>query len=110
MVRSLEIDVVAEGVELETYLPFMEQADVQLMQGFYFDKPMPYDQFLARHTSDTKRQQTFKYLYKTLSALKKPQCTIFMNIGALAVNAVLSIPYLALVLSKILSAEAATNP
>jgi EAL domain-containing protein (putative c-di-GMP-specific phosphodiesterase class I) len=25
------------------------------MQGFYFDKPMPYDQFLARHTnlSDT---------------------------------------------------------
>jgi diguanylate cyclase (GGDEF)-like protein len=55
MLRSLEIDVVAEGVELETYLPFMEQADVQLMQGFYFDKPMPYDQFLARHTSDTKR-------------------------------------------------------
>ena len=55
MLRSLEIEVVAEGIELETYLPFMEQADVQLMQGFYFDKPMPYDQFLARHTSATKR-------------------------------------------------------
>ncbi|NDW16374.1 EAL domain-containing protein [Alteromonas genovensis] len=55
MLRSLEIEVVAEGIELETYLPFMEQADVQLMQGFYFDKPMPYDQFLARHTSETKR-------------------------------------------------------
>jgi diguanylate cyclase (GGDEF)-like protein len=55
MLRSLQIDVVVEGVELESYLPFIEQADVQLMQGFYFDKPMPYDQFLARHTTEPKR-------------------------------------------------------
>ena len=55
MLKSLQIDVVAEGVELESYLPFMEQADIQLMQGFYFDKPMPYDQFLARHTSEPDR-------------------------------------------------------
>ena len=55
MLKSLRIDVVAEGVELESYLPFMEQADIQLMQGFYFDKPMPYDQFLARHTTEPNR-------------------------------------------------------
>lgn len=55
MLRSLEIDIVVEGVEFESYLPFMEQADVQLMQGFYFDKPMPYDQFIARHTSEPNR-------------------------------------------------------
>jgi len=55
MLKSLRIDVVAEGVELESYLPFMEQADIQLMQGFYFDKPMPYDQFLARHTTGPNR-------------------------------------------------------
>ena len=55
MLKSLQIDVVAEGVELESYLPFMEQADIQLMQGFYFDKPMPYDQFLARHTTGPNR-------------------------------------------------------
>ena len=55
MLKSLQIDVVAEGVELESYLPFMEQADIQLMQGFYFDKPMPYDQFLARHTTEPNR-------------------------------------------------------
>lgn len=54
MLKSLQIDVVAEGVELESYLPFMEQADIKLMQGFYFDKPMPYDQFLARHTTESK--------------------------------------------------------
>jgi len=53
MLKSLRIDVVAEGVELESYLPFMEQADIQLMQGFY--KPMPYDQFLARHTTGPNR-------------------------------------------------------
>ncbi|MDY6975976.1 MAG: EAL domain-containing protein [Pseudomonadota bacterium] len=55
MLKSLQIDVVAEGVELESYLPFMEQADIKLMQGFYFDKPMPYDQFLARHTTEPNR-------------------------------------------------------
>ena len=55
MLKSLQIDVVAEGVELEAYLPFMGQADIQLMQGFYFDKPMPYDQFLARHTTGPNR-------------------------------------------------------
>ena len=55
MLKSLQIDVVAEGVELEAYLPFMGQADIQLMQGFYFDKPMPYDQFLARHTTEPNR-------------------------------------------------------
>jgi len=55
MLNRLQIEIVVEGVEQESYLPFMENADVNLMQGFYFDKPMPYDQFLARHTnvSDT---------------------------------------------------------
>lgn len=55
MLKSLQIEVVVEGVELESYLPFIEQADVQLVQGFYFDKPMPYEQFLARHTTVPKR-------------------------------------------------------
>ena len=51
MLNRLQIEIVVEGVEQESYLPFMENADVNLMQGFYFDKPMPYDQFLARHTN-----------------------------------------------------------
>ena len=55
MLRSLKIEIIVEGIELESYLPFMEHAEVQLMQGFYFDKPMPYDQFLARHTTEPKR-------------------------------------------------------
>lgn len=52
MLGSLEIEIVVEGVEQESYLPFMKEADIGLMQGFYFDKPMPYDQFLAKHNID----------------------------------------------------------
>ena len=49
MLSSLEIEIVVEGVEQESYLPFMKEADIGIMQGFYFDKAMPYDQFLANH-------------------------------------------------------------
>ena len=96
MLKSLQIDVVAEGVELEAYLPFMGQADIQLMQGFYFDKPMPYDQFLARHTTGPNRWCLLLSLNK-----KSPNGLFLMTKQA---------RYLALVLSKILSADAATKP
>ena len=49
MLTGLQIEIVVEGVENESYLPFMQEADVNLMQGFYFDKPMPCEQFLARN-------------------------------------------------------------
>ena len=55
MLKSLNIEVVIEGVEIESYLPFMQQADITLMQGFYFDKPMPYEQFIARHITRAAR-------------------------------------------------------
>jgi len=55
MLSRLNIEIVAEGVEEESYLPFMKEADVTLMQGFYFDKPMPYDQFLVTHTMTPER-------------------------------------------------------
>lgn len=55
MLKSLNIEVVVEGVEIESYLPFMHQADITLMQGFYFDKPMPYEQFIARHITRAAR-------------------------------------------------------
>ena len=73
----------------------MEQADIQLMQGFYFDKPMPYDQFLARHTTgligNKSSAKHNKKAYRAFLMTKQAR-------------------YLALVLSKILSADAATKP
>ena len=48
MLQGLRLDVVVEGVELESYIPLLQDCDVDLMQGFYFDRPMPFEQFMAR--------------------------------------------------------------
>ncbi|MEW9797354.1 putative bifunctional diguanylate cyclase/phosphodiesterase [Alteromonas sp. CYL-A6] len=49
MLNSLQVDVVVEGVEKASYLPFIIESGVSLLQGFYFDRPMPYQQFLGRN-------------------------------------------------------------
>ncbi len=49
MLHSLQIDVVAEGVEHAEYLPLLKDANVSQVQGFYFEKPMPYDLFIQKH-------------------------------------------------------------
>ena len=50
MLKSLDLFIVAEGVELAEYLPLLRQSQVDQLQGFFFDKPLPYDQFLAKHS------------------------------------------------------------
>ena len=49
MLSGLQLKIVAEGVEHEEYVPFLREAGVHLLQGFHFDKPMPYDIFLSKH-------------------------------------------------------------
>ncbi|MES2018158.1 MAG: EAL domain-containing protein [Pseudomonadota bacterium] len=41
MAHSLQLTVVAEGVETEAQLAFLRQAGCDIMQGFYFARPMP---------------------------------------------------------------------
>lgn len=54
MLQGLRLDVVVEGVESESYIPLLQDCDVDLMQGFYFDRPMPFEQFMARqHAAGT---------------------------------------------------------
>ena len=50
MLKSLDLFIVAEGVELAEYLPLLRESQVDQLQGFFFDKPLPYDQFLAKHS------------------------------------------------------------
>lgn len=47
MVKKMGYKIVAEGVEEESQLKIMEQAQVDYIQGYYFSKPLPEDQFVA---------------------------------------------------------------
>lgn len=46
MSKALNLKVVAEGVETDTQLAFLENLNVELYQGYFFYKPMPADDYL----------------------------------------------------------------
>lgn len=45
MAKDLEISVLAEGVETESQKTFLEQANCDMIQGYYYAKPMPMEEF-----------------------------------------------------------------
>lgn len=40
---DIDIDIIAEGVEVERQIEFLNVIECQNFQGFYFGKPMPLD-------------------------------------------------------------------
>lgn len=44
MANSLNLDVVAEGIETANQLEFLESRDCHKIQGFYFNNPMSAEQ------------------------------------------------------------------
>ena len=46
MARSLKLRVVAEGVETKTELDFLQAHDCDAVQGYYFSKPVPAQEFV----------------------------------------------------------------
>jgi FOG: EAL domain len=46
MAHELELQVVVEGVESEFQVAFMEHAEADLIQGYYYYKPLPQDEFI----------------------------------------------------------------
>lgn len=49
MIKSLDLQVVAEGVETQTDLAVCSNLEVGKMQGFYFDTPLPADELAKKY-------------------------------------------------------------
>ncbi len=49
MTTSLGLDTVCEGVETEDQVRFLQEIGCSKLQGFYFCRPIPYEQILERY-------------------------------------------------------------
>ena len=47
MIKQMDMKIVAEGVETEEQKEIMEKAGVEYLQGYYFSRPVPGEDFLA---------------------------------------------------------------
>ncbi len=52
MAHSLDLSVVAEGVEEQAQLTFLQQWNCEVIQGFYFSRPLNHQDFSAYLTRD----------------------------------------------------------
>lgn len=48
MAHNLNLQVVAEGVETQAQLDFLREHGCDEVQGFYFGRPVPADEFRAQ--------------------------------------------------------------
>jgi EAL domain-containing protein (putative c-di-GMP-specific phosphodiesterase class I) len=46
MARSLQHTVIAEGVETEAQFAFLREQGCEEIQGYYFSKPLPVEEFV----------------------------------------------------------------
>lgn len=52
LARNLEMEVIVEGIETEAQVKIVRAMGAPLAQGYYYGRPQPWDQALARATMD----------------------------------------------------------
>ena len=70
--RSLGLEVTAEGVEDELQLQLLQRIGRQSIQGFYFSKPFPADEF-TRMLDDGKAMVVSNSEFKVIEYRLKQQ-------------------------------------
>ena len=48
LAKNLDMRIVAEGIELKEQVDFLEGEGCDMIQGFYYDKPLPSDEYETR--------------------------------------------------------------
>ncbi len=48
LANEIDLDIVAEGVELKNQIDVLNDLGVSVIQGYFFDKPLPKDEVTAR--------------------------------------------------------------
>ena len=48
MAQKLNLEIVAEGIETSEELEYLKARDCDHFQGYYFSRPVPYDQFISK--------------------------------------------------------------
>lgn len=55
MMKKLGKEIICEGVETQEQIDFLRSIDCNIIQGYYYDRPMPYERFVLK-LSDNKGQ------------------------------------------------------
>lgn len=78
MAKALGIHTIAEGVETQEQLDFLKSIGCEMIQGYYFGKPEPYEQAVETHRRLTRNYEqllhrTSSMIYSKGSAKKQPE-------------------------------------
>ncbi len=49
LASAIDVDICVEGIETKQQYEVLENMKVRLVQGFYFDRPMTHDDFMAKY-------------------------------------------------------------